>query len=262
MKILSQTTPFPHQLAQADALCRLCCQTDHSQLDFPHDGDFYVFAFENNRLLAALCLFAEDDTLFDLYAFTHPASRRQGLFTALRSEAEAWILETAPDAQIDFIVDTACEASRHTLLTLEAEPLYEDILMELTRTDSSPLLPSLPNALPDGYRFLRLRDEEDKDSLSYGLQESKSGTFVCSLSLFPQGNGCLWLHHVQTAKTFRRRGFAFLLLSLLLFELSQNPKWTSLRLHVTSDNVAALSLYKKAGFRPIQTLSHYAYTRF
>ncbi|MDO4325265.1 MAG: GNAT family N-acetyltransferase [bacterium] len=67
-----------------------------------------------------------------------------------------------------------------------------------------------------------------------------------------------WLHDVETAKGLRGRGLATQFLHALFSRLTDSPIRT-LFLHVTSDNLPAVAVYRKTGFYTVQTLSHFLY---
>lgn len=67
-----------------------------------------------------------------------------------------------------------------------------------------------------------------------------------------------WLHDVETDEGLRGRGLATQFLHALFSLLTDSPIRT-LFLHVTSDNLPAVAVYRKTGFYAVQTLSHFLY---
>lgn len=74
--------------------------------------------------------------------------------------------------------------------------------------------------------------------------------------LLPYGGGRFYLYHLEIIPDYRGYGLGRSLLHAVLASL---PEDTQVILQVSSENTAALSLYKKTGFRITKTLSYHNY---
>lgn len=277
MTTKTTTTPLSYELKQAQALCDLCCQHDGCSLTFPQDAVWYGFVKTKKDDLAAIsCLYQQEDDLFLFCAFTSPSFRRQGLFSSLLSLALSWLEEHFENADIEFLIDTSCKASILTAKSLEAESWYDDFQMSLSLTElpcpSSIPLPTLPRdchfctAQADSSLSPLLHTSWDQTDCIPSLEPASS----CAIALCIQGSpvsaafltatskDTIWLHSLKTLTPYRNRHFAFFLLQSAILSLKKGQA-SQLMLHVSSDNLPAVTLYKKTGFQIIKTLSHYLY---
>ena len=111
-----------------------------------------------------------------------------------------------------------------------------------------------------GYNLLHLNALYDLESQLYlaflpssSLPEKRpfcAGT----CRILPYGSGRFYLYHLEITESFRSRGFGR---ALLFGVLNSLPSRSRVILQVSSENTAALSLYKKTGFGITKTLSYY-----
>lgn len=266
------------QLAQA------CRQAEPITLSIPEDGDGFFFAYGNDpdshlsiKGCLVFCIVQED--LWECYAFTHPDSRRQGIFTCLLEELcqKAAKQEEASKVPISlvFLLDGKSPHALAAANSLEMEFWYSEYQMELS------LLPIHQDPPASSPLFL-IKRVTNQDSQTIG-EPVESWTFyayitasggilkrrlnetgmpytdsepIGSCRLIPFQNSAFYLYDVEIKKELRGNGLGEQLLSALF---SQLPKGSRIRLQVSSQNQAAFSLYKKAGFGITETLSYYEY---
>lgn len=262
-------------------------------------SDHNLACDKEETLFSAMALFEEENGLFSLSAFTLPSMRRQGLFSSLLEEAVSWLEINHPQADLDIIADLSCPVAAHTLSALEAELWYEDFQMRHSIPDKTSGFPASvsaaasaqpTSALPasDSPFFLRISQETPKVSpdacppaessrllagavpsdcfylalctasdSSHGFDASSFSPVVWA-HLTVTASDTAWLHDVETDEGLRGRGLATQFLHALFSLLTDSPIRT-LFLHVTSDNLPAVALYRKTGFYAVQTLSHFLY---
>ena len=260
------------QTAQIEALAASCREAEPLRITFPcEEADLFYLLWENDsstgahgpeqaRLLAAaaVCvpdgLNAGDQTpkkaaagsqTAEVSAFTAPAARRQGCFSALLD----MILEDFPDADLLFTVDNCCPAALKTLEALEAEHINDEYMMEIAL---EPLCPSSSSAAepPNG-----LSHTLPADGKRYTIEDG--GRQVGEFFLSPL-NGSVYFYGFYIQPEFRGRGLGKSAFRRAL-EIACSCGFPSLLLQVSGDNTAAVALYKNAGLRIRETLSCYLY---
>lgn len=257
MKIAATTTLSETQLEELRQLSDSCRIHDNIQLSYPTeecgDGCCHFLLYEDDHTLAsALAMLELNHTTSECSAFTHPSLRRRGYFSRLLECA----LNEWEDRDILFAVCESCPATMAVLRHLGAELESREHQMELDlapegelmRHDSGAVAASLicrPN--------ITLR-ERDADIWELREQDNVIGHGM----LTPVSDLCTCLHHVEIAENLRGQGYGSAFMALLLSHLAT----TNIRkviLQVSDDNQAALSLYRKTGFRFTETLSYYLY---
>lgn len=241
------TAKQEQQIADLTALCRT---QDSISLSYPESEDRennYLLYASNGVLLSALAVVLLDDTSLECVAFTHPDHRNKGCFSALLSA----LLGTYDDYDILFPVSGSCPDTTKTLHALEAEPVSAEHQMELslhTRPN-----PSSFTAM-DSYQLL-LTNHKD-NACHFSLTD---GTTMCgSCETLQLSADTICLHHVLITPSLRGKGLGHILMNHLLCAL-YDKGIRHILLQVSGDNVPALALYKKTGFRITETLSYYLY---
>jgi len=287
IKSICGALPAAYRDAVQD-LVSLCCRTDGIRLSYPLEADgedddtrHYLLAAADGSLPAVLALTFYDDQTAECTAFTHPAHRRRGYFSRLLGEAA----EACADFDILFPVCEDCTDTMATLRALDAELQVRELqmVMELPSgdgaadgRDSAPagaLGPadgrdSAPGALgpADGSPALTpAAPDVDGDVLwtmtADGKSESSpaaSPRIIGTCRTFPLGPSSVCLHSIEITPDLRGRGYGTRMLALLIPALA-GRHFRQVVLHVSEDNLAAVALYKKAGFRITETLSYYLY---
>lgn len=253
---LSKTSaPSELQLKEIARLVESCRIHDRIRLSYPSEdnGDgcrHYLLYTEDGILAAALALIELDHEFSECSAFTHPQYRRQGYFTRLFTAA----LEECEERDILFAVCEDCPDTMAVLDSLGAELESREHQMELE-------LPSCDSGRTIAFPPLRHPGVTINASVSDGSAIWKlleKGTDIGHCMLTPVSATCACLHHVEIEETLRSHGYGSDFLALLFPRLSASGI-RKVILQVSDDNPAALSLYRKTGFRLTETLSYYWY---
>lgn len=224
----------------------------------PEDADIFLLYYEEDELVAALCIYHMGDTkdgkpIDEICAMTHPAWRRKGCFTALFSMAKALL---RPVLRFGINPSSAGKAGggRESGGAGDAETFLEHLGAEFTYKEQFMTLP-----LPDPYfkegaepMELTIREEtEDSDSSVTLTVTCPFGE--CYLSLF--GNRA-YLFGVLIYRRFRGQGYGYRMLHALLSRLPERGI-REVFLEVSSENLPAVRLYEKLGFAVSESLAYY-----
>lgn len=246
MNRIHTTTLTPVQCEDIKQLADACKCTEPLTLTAPcEDGLEYFLYYDHGHLRSMLFLFFPHETVCECCAFTHPAFRRKGYFTALLEEALNFMetYENSHGFQADFcfLSDRRSPDAAAVLQTLGATYWYEEYGMERT----------LPAFLGSFQSDLIIEDAKD------GLYTaSLNGCIIGVCMVIPNGES-VYFYGFEIKEAYRRKGhglaFLFGMLSLLAAD------YRRITLQVSDQNTAALSLYKKTGFTITETLSYYLY---
>lgn len=257
------------QKEQIHSLEERCRRESPLNLTFPTESFDHCLLYygKTGALLAAAAFTTAAPGICECSAFTDPAYRNQGIFSELLEEG----LELIPEeSDILFYSDGNCEATEKTLNALETEFLTCDYMMELSpdfleRICAESSLES--RAAPCSSNF------SAKETTSAGLPALLSPAAVsrdedgCLKFLFQTNTGEALVSCAQNYYYFfsfeiheKIRGLGHgeaLLKRILTYLYLKKPM--PVRLQVSGDNIPAISLYKKTGFRITDTLSTYLY---
>lgn len=225
-------------------------------------GCHWLLYDDDGILACALALMIEDDNLAECAAFTHPDRRRRGYFNRLLECA----LPYCEDRDILFTVDQSCADTVGVLQALDASWDSDEHQMERILNADAPLPSSLV------HRDVTLSCAEAESSRDASAPDPAASVWnlclkerSCSLpdvlgqcSTFAVSPDCVCLHHVLIDPRCRRQGYGMDLITLVLSRLAPAGIHKVI-LQVSGSNDAALSLYKKTGFRITETLSSYYY---
>ncbi len=240
----------PSQEDNLKYLVSLCVKKDNLTLSCPLDAGLFWLAFLGEQLVSCLAAYELEENVWECCGFTHPDFRNQGFFSKLLNEAckDGSALE---EADLYFAVDGHCLEALKVLSHLEAEHVYDEFMMERT------LNPVKEAAFPHFSDFSLSID----NAVSEGNPGQAHGFFqglpAGSCFLDPQKNR-VYLYGLEIFKPLRGQGLGRRFMQLLIPAL-ENMGFRSLLLQVSSENTAALSLYKKTGFCITQTLSYFLY---
>ncbi len=225
---------------------------------FPLDpgADKYLILSENGTPVHCLAIWTPaDGSPADLQAFTVKDARKKGYFkSALR------IAEETCKAGFSFLIpENALAGSVPALGALGARRLPEEYLLSLELSD----IPEFPPG-HTGKLFFSVKEdrsgallftfrEKDKSPRQGNKKYGRVPAARCLVSIFGD-RACFSSFSVRKDLRGQRLGEEALLRCLLYL---QKRGIRLLTLHVTGDNEAALSLYKKTGFRTAETLFHY-----
>lgn len=243
MKIKMLEFPRPEELSPLISLARLCREYDESFLSFPEEPELcWVLTDENGHPVSCTALCQTGEETFECWAFTHPEHRRKGYFSMLLEEMcrEGGALE---EAELCLLADARVESARKAAEGIRAEPAGSEHLMEAalkpekeTEAQTGAWIPL--TFLPEAQGFT-----------------VRAAAGSCRLSI--QGTSAC-LYELEILKELRGKGHGTAFIRSLKQELYRLGI-RLLRLQVSGDNLPALSLYEKTGFRITETLLYYLY---
>lgn len=254
--IIRTDAPDARQIRDIRELTGLCQKLDHTHISCPLDPEegachflFYAVCGTVSHapaLLGICSVVPYDENTAECIAFTHPHVRKQGIFTELLSQA----MELFGELDILFPVSEHCPDALAALKAIGAEPNCEEYQMELelhpeTRAEKEPMLSSHTDP-QSGLTHWNLHAVSD------------AGTLLGACQTSVIGDHCICLHHVEVPTEFRGKGYGTILLQALICSL-QSSGIRHILLQVSGDNLPALALYRKQGFRITETLSFYLY---
>lgn len=255
MKIRKTTALTEIQTAEIKALVYACKQVFPLTLSFPYEEMASFYLLYDPELVCALALIPPssdnpDDTA-ECIAFTLPSKQRMGYFSALFQAAE----EEIEDTDLLFLTDNSNEGAAKALEALCAEFDFDEYRMELNLNHAG------LTALGGGSERLLWHVGKDEATgavtFTFHLKTDPSGGSIGSChAIIDKNAACLYGFFIEPQ--FRKMGLgaeAFCIAADYL----QMQHCTSVSLHVSGDNEAALRIYKKAGFRITETLSYYLY---
>ncbi len=255
------------------------------------DERFFLL-YEQGCLVSLLHLFYPDGQVGELIGFTHPEFRRKNYFTKLLSLAVDYA-EQLGLKQLYLISDGNSSDAREALKALELEEEYAEYMLEKPLTSSSrgadssygprqPSFASEPRPLSPASDARRLSVSEavspipelfsdifsvDREQCDAYLADIGSddhiSTYVLKLDKLLIGQAQLtvigdmaYLSGFGILPAYRSRGYGAFFLRKLE-RILDGQSLSRLTLQVSSQNKTALSLYRKDGFRELETLRYY-----
>lgn len=244
------TSLSPSQEACLKQLVSLCVKKDSLTLSCPLDAGLFWLAFSGEQLVSCLAAYELKEDVWECCGFTHPEFRHQGFFSGLLDEAckSGGALE---EADLYFAVDGHCPEALQVLAHLEAEHAYDEFMMEYTL---KPVKETAFPSFPDFSLSIEKAVSEGNAGQAHGFFQ---GLPAGSCFLAPQKSR-IYLYGLEILQHLRGQGLGSRFMQLLIPELG-NMGFHTLKLQVSGENTAALSLYKKTGFCITQTLSYFLY---
>ena len=237
---------------------------------------FFLYSEDGPQPAAVLALLSEDagspdpDEPVECFAFTRPAQRQKGFFSALLQEC----LPLVGERDLLFPFSHEDEAGRLALEAAGAEIACTEYRMERALDAALPRLLRAPRlflgweetakagVLTLSCRaFLRSDPRREAAVCQIDVPDTRGGEAALP-GVYGGGadlsgaRGCFYGFQVAPALRGQKIGEETLLLTL---EALRGRGLASLFLHVSKDNTAALGLYQKTGFRITETLSYYLY---
>lgn len=253
MPILTCHTLNSAQKARIHSLEEECRKRTFLTLSFPMDGfDFCLLYFdEQDTLLSAAAFTQAEENAFECSAFTVPEFRNLGLFSLLLEEGLRLLPE---ETDLLFYSDGRCPDTEKAREALGAEYLSCDYMMELSPEmllkSGASTCRAIPGSPPPAVSVDESPDEEGVPLLYF---RSKYGEALVSCQ-----KACYYFYSFEIREEVRGLGHGKKLLFHILKTLHDRHPMP-VRLQVSGDNLTALSLYKKTGFRVTDTLSTYLY---
>lgn len=251
MKLIRTTSLDRDQKQDLLLLQKNCQSHDGAATTFPFEEDcIYYLLYNEAALLSALSTFFDENNSYECSAFTQPDQRRKGYFSMLLGELE----EELGDADFIFPVNAASLDAINTLKAMEAAFWYEEHMMELARSDFKNHMTVISPVL-DGLSMVpAIKAEKGITEYSFYKNSHKAGS--CFLDL-RENHG--YFYGFEVKKALRSQGLGTAFLQLFLNGFFKLYGFERLLLQVSGQNLPAMALYKKAGFRITESLSYYVY---
>lgn len=248
MEIIRTTKLTDQQLSDLHRLETACRTSDQTNLTFPVEEENLTFLlYDEDTLLSVFSAIISENDTFDCCAFTLPSMRRNGFFTRLLEE----FLKESSEAELLFTADCSCPDTAAALEAIGAELWYEEHMMELELNSQKQGDPDLAVILsPSGITL-------SGDTLYTAEQDGRPvGSF--HLVLYKDA---FYFYGFEINEPLRGKGLGTRVMKHLLNDLTRLPEGApgKVRLQVNGTNDPALALYRKLGFRTVETVSCYLY---
>lgn len=268
MKILKTTKLTDEQQKEITQLADKCREKFPLTLSFPIDEGNSFYLLYDPELISALALTFLEEAGWkagECMAITHPDRHNTGCFHTLFETAT----EEIQDLDLFIPMDYSNIGAIKALEALGAELDSTEYRMALDLTGSFAGTNTKRLSLTASLNSQECCASCGGPSVNRGLA---AGGCIYNLSFFlspaqkkPVGKGCLQffdkaacLYDFEIYLPLRGKGLGKEAL-LLLLTFAKSHGIDSLFLHVSGDNEAAVSLYKKTGFQISETLSYYFY---
>lgn len=274
------------ELANIAALEALCKQHEPLQGSIflspeqnfdPEMPCFYMLYHpsKENELIAFLSIFAPFNDEAEIYAYTAPAYRRKGCFYTLLKRALI-DLESYGIRNILFVHEPNAKDCQSILEHMPTKYQYSEYIFTINNSnivmspmpDELALLPADPSDLKELTAIHAAAFKNPLKVSRHFLQNicllphisAKKLTFhkkIIGCCFIIKQENDLSLISVAIHPSYQKRGYAYAMLNTVLYELSTSYPDLLVTLEVNSENVAAISLYRKIGF---QISSQFDYT--
>lgn len=262
MDIITTSSLNSSQKEEIQFLMDACRKKDPITLSFPfEEAGLYTLMGNRGHICSAAAFIKEEETVWECAAFTHPDFRNRGFFSAL---LEKGLDILPPETELLFYSDGKSQDTLQTLSAMEAEPIGEEYMMELSLDRKRFPILSGTDAREGELCERELHDAEPCEEALHGakLQTPEPQTLLFSssfgsvkISVFESH---YYLYDFEIQKPFRKMGHGKRLLLAVLGALSAQRE-LPITLQVSGHNRAAISLYEKTGFRITETLSCFLY---
>lgn len=260
-------------------------EADGGNYVIPDDADFYALLLEEkgglDEILGAVALYEMGETfqgkpVMEIVAFTSPGYRNQGFLDLLLDSLEDRLKGFS--VRLALYPDTAAPETLAALKSIGAFHDHDELLMacsvfDLPRQEGS-TIPLTIN--PEPYDDKTLKDAEGKSENEHtgklqaegkGSKEDATETQAdreqCFLVTTPYGQcHCrlimqnAYIYGILTYERFQKKGYAYLMLKGL-FSYLEKKGAENITLEVSAQNIPAVKLYNKLGFKVIERLSYY-----
>ena len=261
------------QLSDMQKLSAVCNRHDNTAATVDIDESFRkadeintFLLYENEELISLINLFTPTISEAELVAFTHPAQRRKGLFSMLLTEAKAEILKRGINDFL-FVSERDSDDGQAVCRRMGADYEFSEYLMRYVNenemiTRSNPSLKfrrSLPDDTDQLIELAIISNDESKEEAEHYIKSIFSsanriqhvailnGRIVGMItSAIEQQTS--YIHGLSVFPDYRKRGIGRDLLEFKTSESIRLHPQNEIVLEVMTENMAALSIYKRAGF--------------
>jgi GNAT superfamily N-acetyltransferase len=247
----------PSDEVQAVQLQKKCDVKDLSMdtsLNCSKDLPPFYECYENGKLVSFLTLFFPHEGEVEATAFTDPAFRGQGFFGLLVKKAAEQSLRCGFQKMI-FAIEGESESGKAAVKHFPASYSFSEYAMKLDSVNAPvSRLPRITLEKATEELYAQLESEpliQTPQRIMYIAMEN--GRPVGHAALCPDGDD-IWIYHLCIASPLRGKGLGESLMRALIEEA--HPRKPILE--VDRNNIPALSLYRKLGFKPVSTMDYFS----
>ncbi len=245
---------------QIGTMMKACRESGDEGVAYPlnEDDTYHYLLWKNSydgavwELIGAYAVLPLTDESAECIAYVRPDERRRGYFSQVMLPA---VSEAFPDQVFIFPVRGGDETVIRVLDSIGAGYDRTEYRMELLTGSSSLSEPGISGSDTSGDipSCRGLRDLPVEYSYPPGVEPPVAS---CRLERISSDSVCLY--GVEVCPEKRGQGYGTAMLSSLAGELGEYGVRRVI-LHVSSDNLPAVSLYEKTGFRTTETLLYYIF---
>ncbi len=234
------------------------------------EDELFLLCYDNNKLVSFLSVFSADESFVEIYGLTSPAYRKKGLFTKLLYALKAdddFILGRdilylydgkSSDCQLAYNrLGFTLSYSEYIMTANAPFATTENSLVKATQTNDYKLIKSLYCNIFDIDRDFAdelLNDLESSNETSAYIFE-KDNKIIGMMLITSRKDNSAYLWNFGLLPEYRGYKLSYAMINSL-FSLAQN-KFNSINIQVSSGNLPAFRLYKKAGFKITSQISYF-----
>ena len=264
----------PDKTEKIDALCRLvpkrcfgikkleflCREYDNTfstaelecgPLPDRHFRSFFLY-YIRERLAGELYIFIDENNNAQITALVDPVWRRRGIFKQLlkaaRSELKKYRIKT-----VYIVCEPDCRSAADVCTHMGLKYAYSDHFMSIIASEASAVLQKTDISEVE---LSSVAAEGSKEEPAVILRSGDGKDIAVAHALLTDDK-CACIYGVEVNEEYRRRGFGRLVVLKLLEVLCEKDSDIIAKLHVSSDNIPAMSLYQSLGFRSENQLDYY-----
>lgn len=292
MKILQLLKLNTKQIKDVETLVQECLKEDGLErtLYLDNDINYYVnlrsffLLYEEDRLVSVLTIFAPTYEEAELTAYTLPAEREKGYFKALLKEAKKE-LQRFDIKRILFVVEPESKSGMATMKALNAEYAKSEYLLcyQFEKTDDCTIdnfadeklenkiilreinRDKLHEAVKLSSLIFQVDEEETLDVIQLSMTTNYMkcygafyGMQLCGICNISFGTKSASLFGFGIAPDLQGKGYGRSLLKQVL-RLIESKNYSTVTLHVGSENKPAFDLYISEGFQIQTQYDYYEY---
>ncbi|RPI77323.1 MAG: GNAT family N-acetyltransferase [Desulfobacteraceae bacterium] len=267
------------QIRDINNLVSLCNRHDRLQYSFDPNDNFkkkadinHFLLYDADKLLSVVILFTPRNEA-EVSAFTHPEFRRKGLFSSLLSAAAAELSRRRiPDFL--FVCDKSSQDGQKVVTHLKAVYEYSEFAMklnpekipDLTMDPALQIRETKPADRPTLIKIRRasFRDQTDESFMPFFLAENRvvhtlfyHHEIIGLIAVYDDGQK-YYIHGFAIDPPYRGKGLGGQALHFIVKKFRNLDPRKDIELEVQTENIRALSLYEKIGFK---VFTAYDYSR-
>lgn len=240
MNLINTNMLSSNQQHDANRLITICKEHDKTSgisfldanMNAMPDFPCFFLCYQKGILVGILSIFLPSSTECEVYAYTHPDYRQQGIFQKLWKQAKHKLNQYSIH-DIFFVMDPKCQSGIQLLVTMDAYLHNSEYMLEFS---------GKPTLTPRG--ILTLSSFRKGSTAYYTASKDEEPVGTCCVD-HSFGSSTIYNFEIKEEHRGKKWGTEFLLLLLKDLINAGNSK---ILLHVSSTNKAAYHLYLHHGF--------------